>query len=166
MTTARTLSFAIGDTTATFTVATTEDTVDEPDETFLVRLTGATGAAVTDDEAVGTITDDDAAPTGITLSVDPTSVAEDAAAAATVTVTATVAGGTTYAAATTVTVSVGDSDDSAVSGTDYAAVSNFSITIPAGAASATGTFSLDPTDDSVAEGAETLTVSAPRAALP
>ena len=159
VTTARTLSFAIGDTTATFTVATTEDTVDEPDETFLVRLTGATGAAVTDDEAVGTITDDDAAPTGIALSVNPTSVAEDAATAATVTVTATVTGGTTYAAATTVAVTVGDSADSAVSGTDYAAVSNFNITIPAGVASATGTFSLDPTDDSLAEGAETLTVS-------
>ncbi len=159
VTTARTLSFAIGDTTATFTVATTEDTVDEPDETFLVKLTGASGAAVTDDEAVGTITDDDAAPTGIALSVDPTSVAEDAAAAATVTVTATVAGGTTYAAATTVAVTVGDSADSAVSGTDYAAVSDVTITIPAGVASATGTFSLDPTDDSLAEGAETLTVS-------
>ncbi len=159
VTTARTLSFAIGDTTATFTVATTEDRVDEPNETFLVRLAGATGATVTDDEAVGTITDDDAAPTGIALSVDPTSVAEDAAAAVTVTVTATVSGGTTYADAKTVTVSVGDSADSAVSGTDYAAVSNFNITIPAGAASAEGTFSLDPTDDSVAEGAETLTVS-------
>ncbi len=159
VTTARTLSFAKGDTTKTLTVATTEDTLDEPVETFLVRLTGATGATVGDAEATGTITDDDAAPTGIALSVNPTSVAENAATAATVTVTATVTGGTTYAAATAVTVSVGDGSDSAVSGTDYAAVSDVTITIPAGAASATGTFSLDPTDDSLAEGAETLTVS-------
>ena len=154
-----TLSFAAGDTTKTFTVATTEDTIDEPNETFLVKLTGATGATVTDDEAVGTITDDDDAPTGITLSVNPASVAEDAAAAATVTVTATVTGGTTYAAATAVAVTVGDSADSAVSGTDYAAVNGFSISIPAGAASAEGTFNLDPADDSLAEGAETLTVA-------
>ena len=158
-TTVRTLSFAAGDTAKTFTVATTEDALDEPDETFLVKLTGAAGATVTDDEATGTITDDDDAPDGITLSVNPSSVAENAAAAATVTVTATVTGGTTYAAATAVTVSVGDSGDSAASGTDYAAVPNFTITIPAGAASATGTFSLDPTDDAIAEGAETLTVS-------
>ncbi len=151
----------------TVTVTAVDDATDNTGDKRSVDIThkitttgeGNDYTAVTADPVKVTVTDDDAAPTGIALSVNPTSVAENAATAATVTVTATVTGGTTYAAATAVTVSVGDGSDSAVSGTDYAAVSDVTITIPAGAASATGTFSLDPTDDSLAEGAETLTVS-------
>ncbi len=159
----KSVTIAAGQTTADITIPVKGDTIDEPNETVIVTLGSPTNATVSTTAGAGTgtgtITDDDAAPTGIALSVNPTSVAENAATAATVTVTATVRGGTTYAAATAVTVSVGDGSDSAVSGTDYAAVSDVTITIPAGAASATGTFSLDPTDDSIAEGDETLTVS-------
>jgi len=158
--TAATLSFTAGAATATFTVATTEDAIDEPAETFRVVLSSpSAGLALADGTAIATITDDDGAPTGIALSANPASVAENAAKAATVTVTAAVTGATTYADAKTVTVSVGADDDSAVSGTDYAAVPNFDITIPAGAARAAGTFSLDPTDDAIAEDDETLTVA-------
>ena len=57
------------------------------------------------------------------------------------------------------TVSVGEPDDSAASGTDYEAVSNFKVTISSGQTSGTGTFTLTPTDDNVAEYDETLTVS-------
>ena len=60
------------------------------------------------------------------LSVNPTSVAEDAGDA-TVTVTATFSNASTYEADTTVTVSVGASGDSATSGTDYAAVTDFTV---------------------------------------
>ncbi|MCY4284104.1 MAG: hypothetical protein OXC65_02050, partial [Thiotrichales bacterium] len=158
--TAGTLSFKAGEASATVTVATIEDAIDEPDETFVVALSSpSTGVAIAGATGTGTITDDDDAPDGIELSVAPTSVAENAAAAATVTVTATVTGGTTYGAETTVAVTVGEADDSATSGEDYAAVQSFDIDIPAGATSATGSFSLDPTDDAVAEGAEKLTVS-------
>jgi len=144
---------------ATFTLTPTDDAIDDDAESLTIEG-GVTGeAGVTVSPASIAIDDDDGAPSGIALSVNPASVAENAATAATVTVTAAVAGGSAYADAKTVTVSVGAAGDDAVSGTDYAAVPNFDITIPAGASSATGTFSLDPTDDAIAEGAETLTVS-------
>ena len=48
-------------------------------------------------------------------------------------------------------------------GTDYAAISNFTVTIAAGASSGTATLSFDPEEDDLAEGDETvvLTGSAP-----
>ena len=106
-----------------------------------------------------TVSDDDAAPTGITLSVDPSSVVEDVSSAPTVTVTAAVNGTTRYAAAKMVAVEVGDADDSATEGTDYQAVGELKITIAAGAASGEATFTLTPTDDAIAEGDEEVSVS-------
>ena len=164
MTTATKLDFAKGVGTQTFTVATTEDVLAEGNETFLVELTGAEGGTIATAEATGTITDDDAAPSGITLSVDtngatsgtPNTVAEDAGATV-VTVTATVNGTTRYVDAKTVAVSV--ADGTAVSPADYAAVSNFSITIAAGAASHTGSFTVTPVDDNLDEANETIDVA-------
>ncbi len=105
-----------------------------------------------------TITDDNGPPTGITLSVTPASVAEGAVSTE-VTVTATVNGGTTFGTPQDVTVEVGKDGDAAVKGTDYATVADFTLTIPASAETATGTFSLDPTQDGVDEGTgETLSV--------
>ena len=51
----------------------------------------------------------------------------------------------------------------ATSGTDYAAISNFTVTIAAGERSGTATLSFDPTEDDLVEGDETvgLTGSAP-----
>ena len=154
--TARTLTFAKGVETQTFTVATTEDVLDEENETFLVELTEATGATIATAEATGTINDDDAAPSGITLTVAPTTVGEGAGETE-ITVTATVNGTTRYVDAKTVTVSVGGG--SAISGTDYDAVANFDITIAAGDASKAGTFDLTPTDDDLYEGNETIDVT-------
>ena len=156
VTTARTLTFAKGVSSQTFTVDTTEDVLDEDDETFLVELTGAVGATIATAQATGTITDDDAAPSGITLSVSPATVGEGAGETE-ITVTATVNGATRYVDAKTVTVSVGGG--SATSDTDYDAVANFDITIAAGAASHTGTFDLTPTDDDLHEGSETIDVT-------
>ncbi len=159
VTTARTLSFAVGDSAKTFTVATAEDSLAEGDETFLVKLSDATGGAtIATDEATGTITDDDAAPTGITLTVDENTVGEGDEETE-VTVTAMVNGATRYTDAKTVTVSVGGGASTATSATDYAAVANFDITIAAGAASATGTFDLTPTQDTLHEGTETIDVT-------
>ena len=164
MSTATKLDFAKGVGTQTFTVATTEDVLHEGDETFLVELTEAVGGIISDTEATGTITDDDAAPSGITLSVDtngategtPSTVAEDAGATV-VTVTATVNGTTRYVDAKTVVVSV--ADDTAASPADYAAVTNFNITIAAGAASHTGSFTVTPVDDDLDETNETIDVT-------
>jgi hypothetical protein len=55
--------------TRTVSVTVIGDTLDEPDETFLLELTGAKGATIADGEGVGTIMDDDLPPAA---SVDPT----------------------------------------------------------------------------------------------
>ena len=55
-----TLTFMPGDTTATFTVQTTEDTTGEANETFTVTLSNPSNATLaTDPTATGTITNDD-----------------------------------------------------------------------------------------------------------
>ena len=66
-TTARDVSIAAGRTSATFSVATIQDSDDEPDETFTVTLAARTGTTlpagveITDGTATGTIMDDDMA---------------------------------------------------------------------------------------------------------
>ena len=139
--------------TAGFTLTPTDDAVDETDETITVR---GTSSGLTVNAATITLTDDDGAPTSITLTVDDSSVGEGDGAA-TITVTATVDGTMRFAEATTVTVSVAGSGTATA--VDFAAVSSFNITIPAGAASKTGSFTLTPTDDAVDETDETVTVS-------
>ncbi len=57
---AGTLRFAPGETTKSLTVVLLGDRVDEPDETFQVRLGNPSGATLTADSAVVTINDDDA----------------------------------------------------------------------------------------------------------
>ena len=71
----------------------TGDVLDESNETVLVSLSAPTNAVVSTTAGTGTgmITDDDGAPTSITLTVDDNSVGEDDGAT-TITVTATVDG--------------------------------------------------------------------------
>src|SRR5205085_1407752 len=57
-----TLTFAAGQTTRTVTVLVNGDVIDEPDETFVLNLTGAANATLGDDQGQGTILDDDHAP--------------------------------------------------------------------------------------------------------
>ena len=139
--------------TATFTLTPTQDTIAEGDETIDVTGT-ADGFTVTKAEV--TLTDDETAPASITLTTSPTSVLESASGT-TVTVTATLGGSATRPSATDVVVSVGGG--TATSGTDYAAVSDFTVTIPKETASGTGTFTLTPTNDAIAEGDETIDVT-------
>ena len=154
------VSIAAGEASDSITIPVKGDVVDELNETVEVTLTGATNATLGSDKVgEGTITDDDSTPTTAVLSVDPSSVAEDASQAATITVTATLAGSTTFSTDKTVTVTVGDKDDTAKSGTDYAAVDPFTITIPAGDSSGSASFDLNPTDDRLDEPTETLTVA-------
>ena len=145
--------------TKTFEVSTTEDRVREGSETFTVGLTvsGTSLDVADDDTGTGTIIDDDSAP-AVNLSVIPASVGEGDGATS-VTVTATFSNATVYASARTVTVSVGDGSDSAAEGGDYAEVADFDITIPAGASDGSATFTLTPTQDTLVEGDETITLS-------
>ena len=90
------------------------------------------------------------------LSLDPASVAEDAVAT-TVTVTVTLSAARTIATPMVVSETA---DGTALGyGTDYAAVNAFTVTIPAEQTSVSGTFTFTPTDDSLAEGDETVVLS-------
>ena len=140
--------------TGTFELTPTPDAVAEGDEKVSVEGT-APGFTVAPAEL--TLTDDDTASTAITLAVSPEEVSEGAGATR-VTVTATLGGSVTLPGATTVTVQVGAPGDSAAEGEDYAGVGAVTITIPAEMPSATGTFTLTPTPDTIAEGSETISV--------
>ena len=146
----------------TFTVETKQDTIDEgTGETFTVTISGQSGGGgatptLGTSSVTTTITDDDDAPTGITLSVAPSTLGEDDNATS-VTVTATLNGGTTRTSATVVTI--GTLTGTATKDTDYTATSLTSITIPANTASGTGTLTITPTDDAVVEGDETIIIS-------
>ena len=146
----------------TFTVQTTEDSIDEgTGETFTVSISGPSGGggpapSLGTASVSTTITDDDAAPTGIALSAEPSTLGEDNSTTS-VTVKATLQGGTTRTEATTVTI--GTLAGTALKGTDYTATALASITIPANSSSGTGTLTITPTDDTVVEGDETIIVS-------
>ena len=158
------LTFASGVGTQTVTVDTTEDMLFEADETFRVELSEAARAlndpggtpTITDNEAVGTIRDDDAAPTGITLEVSPDTLGEGSGTQM-ITVTATVDGSTRFSDERTVTVSVGGGTAEAPA--DYGVVRDFDIIIPAGADSSFGTFMLTPVDDTLDESDETINIT-------
>ncbi|MCY4162637.1 MAG: hypothetical protein OXE93_00230 [bacterium] len=132
---------------------------------LLLGLTTTTASAQQDTVAqqdtgtgTGTITDDDTAPAVLSLRVSPTSVSEDVEVPPSITVVAILGGTTTFATDTLVAVQVGREGDTAVSGTDYAAVSDFLLTIPADTSSASGNFTLALVDDNLVEETETLTV--------
>ena len=173
------LDFESGIDTQTLTVAVTDDNIDEPDETFAVTLSipvdnqGLPKPGIKPDgkTAVGTITDNDAAP-AITLAVDAdkdTDNVQDTLAenggVKTVRVTATLDGTTRLEEAADLTLAVGKDGDSAVEGIDYTTVADQTITIGAGAASVTHDFILTPTDDDLYEGSETISLDGTYPAL-
>ena len=141
---------------------TTEDTVDEgTGETFTVSISGPAGGGgpapsldSSNTTVTTTITDDDAAPTGITLSASPNSLGEDDAATGT-TITATMNGSTLP---TDTLVTIGTLSGTATSGTDYTATTLGNITINGSLSTGTGSFTVTPTDDSIVEGDETIVV--------
>ena len=114
-------------------------------------------SGLTVEPAALTLEDDDEASTSVTLSVSPASASEDGGAQQ-IAVTAAL-DGAARAEATSVTVSVGAAGDSAASGTDYQAVADIALTIPAGSMSGEASFTLTPVDDGVAEGDERITVT-------
>ncbi len=139
--------------TATFIITPEDNVIDEADESVILTATHA-GMSTT---ATLALIDDDATPTGIAISLDPTSVSE-AAGSATITVTATVEGGTTYAADQTLDVSVSGSGGAGV--VQFAPVQAFDIVLAAGTATAMGTFTLTPQNNQERESDETVTVTA------
>ena len=145
VTTAQTVSFAAGEASKTVTVTSLADNLVENDETFEVRLSNPTGATLADDTGIGTITDDDGAPT---LSINDVTVTEGDIATFTIALSA--------ASGRDVTVTAATADGTATAGSDYTARSAVTVTIAAGDTSAS--FTVATTEDTLDEPNETFEV--------
>ena len=141
-----TLTFAANETSKTVSVATTDDSVDEDDETFTLTLSSPANATLGDATATGTINDNDESLPAV--GVSDASAAEGDAVAFTVSLSA--------ASSRQVTVDYATSGGTATSGTDYTAESG---TLTFGANETSKTVSVATTDDSVDEEDETFTLT-------
>ncbi len=145
-----TLKFGAGDTIKTIEVATLEDLLNEPDETFTVTLTGLTGPdGVNMGTATGTGTIEDDDPLTAALGTHTENVAEGSAA----TFEVDLSGGTSTADVEVRYAVHGDS--TATSGTDYTAPSG-TLTIAAGESS--GAITIETKPDEVLDPGETVVV--------
>ena len=142
-------TMAAGVTSKTFSVTINGDTTVEPNETFLVNLTGVTGAAVADGQAVGTINNDDAAPLPA-LSVNDVTVTEGNSGTSLATFTVSLSA----ASASAVSFDVFTSNNTAASGSDYAGLNLPAQSIPAGSTSKI--FSVTINGDTTLEANETF----------
>jgi hypothetical protein len=140
-----TLSFTPGTTTRTINVTVNGDVLDETDETFLVNLSNATNATISDNQGEGTITDDDPTPS---LSINDVT-ADEGAGTMSFTVSLSAISGQD------VSVDYTTTDSSAVAPDDYTATSG-TLTIAAGTGSDTLTVTIN--DDAIPESAESFTV--------
>ena len=156
-----TLTIPAGSTTGTATLTLTliNDDLHEGEEQLAVRGSNADpGLPVAGLRIV--ITDDDAAPTGITLSLDMNRIPEDAGLQE-LNVTATLEGGSKRTVDTQVMLSV---SNLTASDADYSAVPA-GLTIDSGQPRGTATMLLVPADDSIDEEDETLEVRGATAEL-
>ena len=153
------LTIEAGDTTSSGTVTITANDNDLGGGDQHVTVSGeaaSDGDLTPPGDVTLTITEDDPVATMVTLTVDRSTVAEDAAGSdRTVTVSAELDGA--RAEATPVAVSV--TGGTAVAGTDYATVDDFTVTIAARMTSGSATFTLAPVDDEVDEPGETVVVT-------
>ena len=146
------LTFGAGETGKTVSVSVTGDEVDEPDETFTVRLSSPSGATIGDGTATGTITDDDDAP-AVTLVLTPDSIEENGGLS---TVTARLDRPSSEATTVTVTVTpvlpaVAD---------DYTLSANPELTVAAGETESTGAVTVTAVDNAVDAPDKVVMVSA------
>lgn len=141
-----------GDTSATITVALSGDTLDESDENFKVLLSnamvGATPIVIDDNEALGTILNDD-----LTVRISGASLTEGNAGQAFMNFVVSLSQPSTHA----VTVTFEVNDGTALAGVDYVAPTTLTATIPAGSASTT--IAVPVIGDTRHEADETLTIN-------
>jgi|GEM_PF-1315005 len=149
---AGTLTFAPGDLTKTINVPVLGDVDTEPNETFVVNLTGATNATISDNQGTGTITNDDGAVLP-TLSINDVSLAEGNAGTTNAVFTVTLSA----ASASTVTVSGQTANNTAISSGDYTATGPTVLTFNPG--DLTETFSVPVVGDALDEANETFFVN-------
>ncbi|MDD4880127.1 MAG: Calx-beta domain-containing protein [Gallionellaceae bacterium] len=144
-----TLTFPAGTTSQSFVVATVNDSVVEPTETFFVNLSGASNATIAVAQATGTILDNDTATTPPSLSINNVTVTEGGNANFAVSLSA--------ASSQTVSVLASTANGSAVAPGDYTARTGVTLTFPAGTTSQT--FTVKTIDDFSVEATETFTVN-------
>ena len=148
--TSGTLTFNPGTTSQAVSVAVIGDVIDEPNETVVVTLSGAVNATIADAQGIGTITDDDGAPT---LSINDVSVTEGNAG----TVNATLTVSLSASSAQTVSASYATANGTAIAPGDYASISLTTLTFAPGVTSQTVTVVVQ--GDGLAEGNETFVVN-------
>ena len=136
--TSGTLTIPANTSSGTISVAITDDASSEPQEVFKLLLSNPTNATIADGLALGTINDNDIAPT---LSIADASVNEDAGSIDfTVSLSATTS--------QEVTVDYASADSTALAGDDYTGTTG-TLTIPANTPN--GTISVPITDDALNE---------------
>ncbi|PIU55052.1 MAG: hypothetical protein COS89_08395, partial [Deltaproteobacteria bacterium CG07_land_8_20_14_0_80_38_7] len=111
-----TATIAAGETTAVVNITIANDTIDEDDEIFNVNLTNPSNATIADAQGVGTITDDDLAPT---LSITDVDVTEGNSGS----VAATFAVSLSAVSGKVITVAYATANGTALAGADYTATS-------------------------------------------
>ena len=137
---------AAGTSSITFSVPIADDTLDEPDETFTVILSGPVNAVIADGSGTGTIIDNDDPLPG--LSVNDVTVAENAG-------TAVFALSLSRTSTSDIRVDVATRDGTALQPGDYSETQSTAL-IAAGTSSIT--FSVPIADDTLDEPDETFTV--------
>jgi VCBS repeat-containing protein len=145
-----TLTFAPTETSKQVTVLVNGDVVFEADETFFVNLSNPTNATITDNQGLGTILNDDTAPS---LAINDVTLAEGNAGITAFTFTVTLTGATDV----TASVVAQTANGSATAPSDYAAAGPTTLTFNPG--TATQTFTVNVNGDVVFEADETFFVN-------
>ncbi|MBI5930067.1 MAG: hypothetical protein HY862_12215 [Chloroflexi bacterium] len=131
--------------TQTITVVVNGDTMDEgTSEQFFINLSGATNATIGDAQGVGTITDDDNAPS---ISINDVTVIEGNSGTVNAIFTVSLSNGS----ASVVTVNYATANDTATAPSDYTALSSTTLTFNPGGA-LTQTVTVVVNGDAVFEG--------------
>jgi hypothetical protein len=139
------VTFTPGQTSKSISITTVQDTVDEDDETFTVRLSNAQNATIADANGLGTILDNDPP---VSASIDDVTRPEGTALKFTVTLAAT--------SGRQVQVDYATADGTATAPSDYAAASG-TLTFQPGQTAKTVT--INSVDDGAVEPNETLAVN-------
>ncbi len=137
---------------AEFDITPENNNLHQPDEIVTISSSSALVLNTTD----LTLANDDAAPTGIFLSAQPTLISEDAGPTK-VTITATVQGETRYSTEQKIILTI--TDDGDPTSVAYTSVNEVALTIAAGAASANAVFDIAPENDNVYQPNGTVTIS-------
>ena len=140
---------AAGQTTRTFSVTIMGDAAVETNETFAVNISNVVGAAVADNQAIGTIVNDD----NVSLSIADVTLTEGNSGTKLATFTVRLSA----ASPSAVSYSIATANGTALAGSDYVASSLSGQSIPAG--QTTRTFSVTLNGDTAVELNETLVVN-------